>query len=791
MEEKINHLCSLSSEDLFQELNSKGNSKFIEQLSKLKKINKETNKQLIQIFQKLKLINDDKSNNLLSDILSNQKISKMLKAFPSKELTEIFNYIKKYKKKVEKNSEKVCEKKTEKNIKSQKEETTITKIEQKTEKNIKAQKEETTMTKIEQKTEKKESIIYKDIDISLKNLLNQQIPFDFIENTLKTFDNINSFVDYYFKKEYYDNYKSIIDMYNIMNLNESNDLNIVIYKNIIITNLEVRCNGIFLSIEFEKVQDIKNKFKHENLLVISSLDSSFIFITEIYLNPYSTKYLSPLNYFTPPIKENYQKIKVKLINVDVLKKLCLISNEVEFQMFEYENELSLSKVCLKTIQELDTKTFSIPGNLERIFNFEYEEHKSENILQQIKDSFFNPRKIYNIFLRGKLLISMEETISFTDFISEILNLIDSPLLIVSKNNRSVDNILLDIYRTSKYLKIKKITGHYNNYIINRNLYYNYHCLGYENKELDEKIKYEWHNLKRSLSENRVNSKTIKYCQTIYNSIIDDFYEISGLKRTESKNVKSQIMECFLNERNLKSFIQSQIRNNPEEYLLKFSIFLNCIDKDYKIRYLWERFDNKYTHESTKQWKEKNFAYWKEQKEEEYGINELEEEDEEDYENDDFLLDSKHSEEENNKKTTKKEKINENKNIIIQEYVKTKNNKNKNSIRKNYWLLDENERREFIKKIQEQINEYDFNNHNNLIKGIEQYEKEEIEYSYGYLKNENIIGMTIYNGIKLKEIIEKMRINTIIINNPQEVSNSALISLFHPKIKNIFYLFSRY
>ena len=390
MEEKINHLCSLSSEDLFQELNSKGNSKFIEQLSKLKKINKETNKQLIQIFQKLKLINDDKSNNLLSDILSNQKISKMLKAFPSKELTEIFNYIKKYKKKVEKNSEKVCEKKTEKNIKSQKEETTI--------------------TKIEQKTEKKESIIYKDIDISLKNLLNQQIPFDFIENTPKTFDNINSFVDYYFKKEYYDNYKSIIDMYNIMNLNESNDLNIVIYKNIIITNLEVRCNGIFLSIEFEKVQDIKNKFKHENLLVISSLDSSFIFITEIYLNPYSTKYLSPLNYFTPPIKENYQKIKVKLINVDVLKKLCLISNEVEFQMFEYENELSLSKVCLKTIQELDTKTFSIPGNLERIFNFEYEELKSENILQQIKDSFFKPRKIYNIFLRGKLLISMEETI---------------------------------------------------------------------------------------------------------------------------------------------------------------------------------------------------------------------------------------------------------------------------------------------------------------------------------------------------------------------------------------------
>ena len=116
---------------------------------------------------------------------------------------------------------------------------------------------------------------------------------------------------------------------------------------------------------------------------------------------------------------------------------------------------------------------------------------------------------------------------------------------------------------------------------------------------------------------------------------------------------------------------------------------------------------------------------------------------------------------------------------------------KKKIRKNYWLLDENERREFIKKIQEQINDYDFNYHNNLIETIEQFEKQEMEYSYEFLKDEDILGMTIYNGIKLKEIIQKMRINTIIINNPEEVSRSVLISLFHPSIKNIFYLFSDY
>jgi hypothetical protein len=279
------------------------NNKFIEQISKLKKINKETNKQLVQIFQKLKSINDEKSNEILSNILSNQKISKMLKAFPSKDLTDIFNFIKKYKKKVEKNAEKATEKKIEKNIIAKKEEK---------EKEIK-------------KEEKKNLINYKSIDISLKNLLNQEIPFD-MERYMAgkdpdTFEDINCFIDYYFKKEYYDNYKAIIDIYNIMNSNNNGnkDINVIFYKNILITNLEVRCDGIFLSIEFEKIEDIQNKFKHENLLIISSLDSSFIFITEIYLNPYSTIYTFPLKYFTPPIKDNYQKIKVKLLNVDVLK----------------------------------------------------------------------------------------------------------------------------------------------------------------------------------------------------------------------------------------------------------------------------------------------------------------------------------------------------------------------------------------------------------------------------------------------------------------------------------------
>ena len=53
MENKINHLSSLSSEDIIKELCSKENSKFVNELSKLKKINKEMNKQLIEIFQKI------------------------------------------------------------------------------------------------------------------------------------------------------------------------------------------------------------------------------------------------------------------------------------------------------------------------------------------------------------------------------------------------------------------------------------------------------------------------------------------------------------------------------------------------------------------------------------------------------------------------------------------------------------------------------------------------------------------------------------------------------------------
>ena len=99
MEKKINHLSSLSSEEIIDELSSKENSGFIEKLSGLKKISKDTNKQLIDIFQKLKSMNDEKANGILYDILSNQKIAKMLKAFSSKELTDLLKFAKKYKKK--------------------------------------------------------------------------------------------------------------------------------------------------------------------------------------------------------------------------------------------------------------------------------------------------------------------------------------------------------------------------------------------------------------------------------------------------------------------------------------------------------------------------------------------------------------------------------------------------------------------------------------------------------------------------------------------------------------------
>ena len=762
MEKNINHLSSLSSEEIINELSSKENSGFIEKLSGLKKISKDTNKQLINIFQKLKSMNDEKANGILYDILSNQKIAKMLKAFSSKELTDLLKFAKKYKKKTEKD-----EQNDKKEIKLKKE--------QKLQNDQKEEKKE--------KEDIKSSVNYKDIEISIENLLNNKMPFDTqeIENIPNDFEDINSFIDFYFKKEYYDNYKDIIDIYNIMNSNEVNSL-YTFYKNILITNLEVRCYGIFLTIEFEKIDDIMYKFEHGNLLIISSLDSSYIFITEIHLNPYSTNYMNELHYLTPPSKENYQKIKVKLLNVEVLKKLCLISNEVKFQMFEYENQISLSKITLKALQELNIKKFSIPESFERIFSFSEEELELQDILKQVEESHFNSRKIYNLTLRKNALKNLKENPDLTSFINKLIEIIDSPLLIVSRDNKSIDDILLKIFRTSKQLKIKKILGHYNfNRKLNRDLFYNYHLLGFENKELDEKIKYEWHNLKKSLSENRVNAKTIKYCQTYYNLIVDDFYEISGLKRKDQNNIKSQIVECFLNEKSLKGFIQSQIKGNPEEYLSKFSIFLNTIDKDFKINYLWERND-KESFIPTRQWKDNNYNYWINQS---YDIIFRKEEEEEEEEGDDlFENDNLEKEEE------KRNKIVENKKNKL-DLLTIKNIKNKKFVRKNYWLLDETERREFLKQLQEQINDYDFNYHNNLVKCIELFDKQEIEYSYEFLKKQQILGMTIYNGIKLKEVIEKMKINTIIINNPNEVSRSSLISLFHPSIKNVFYLFSNF
>ena len=763
MEKNINHLSSLSSEEIINELSSKENSGFIEKLSGLKKISKDTNKQLINIFQKLKSMNDEKANGILYDILSNQKIAKMLKAFSSKELTDLLKFAKKYKKKTEKD-----EQNDKKEIKLKKE--------QKLQNDQKEEKKE--------KEDIKSSVNYKDIEISIENLLNNKMPFDTqeIENIPNDFEDINSFIDFYFKKEYYDNYKDIIDIYNIMNSNEVNSL-YTFYKNILITNLEVRCYGIFLTIEFEKIDDIMYKFEHGNLLIISSLDSSYIFITEIHLNPYSTNYMNELHYLTPPSKENYQKIKVKLLNVEVLKKLCLISNEVKFQMFEYENQISLSKITLKALQELNIKKFSIPESFERIFSFSEEELELQDILKQVEESHFNSRKIYNLTLRKNALKNLKENPDLTSFINKLIEIIDSPLLIVSRDNKRIDDILLKIFRTSKQLKIKKILGHYNfNRKLNRDLFYNYHSLGFENKELDEKIKYEWHNLKRSLSENRVNAKTIKYCQTYYNLIVDDFYEISGLKRKDQNNIKSQIVECFLNEKSLKGFIQSQIKGNPEEYLSKFSIFLNTIDKDFKINYLWERND-KESFIPTRQWKDNNYNYWINQS---YDIIFRKEEEEEEEEEGDDLFENDNLE----KEEEKRNKIVENKKNKL-DLLTIKNIKNKKFVRKNYWLLDETERREFLKQLQEQINDYDFNYHNNLVKCIELFDKQEIEYSYEFLKKQQILGMTIYNGIKLKEVIEKMKINTIIINNPNEVSKSSLISLFHLSIKNVFYLFSNF
>ena len=72
------------------------------------------------------------------------------------------------------------------------------------------------------------------------------------------------------------------------------------------------------------------------------------------------------------------------MNVEVLKKLCLITNEIKFQMFEYENQLSLSKISLKTLQDLDIKKFPIKENFEKIFSFEKEEINIDKIIEQIK-----------------------------------------------------------------------------------------------------------------------------------------------------------------------------------------------------------------------------------------------------------------------------------------------------------------------------------------------------------------------------------------------------------------------
>ena len=747
MEEKIENISNFSDEELINEIaKTEEYNEFVDDLSKLNLINKEMNQKLLGIFQKIKNKNDEVGNSFLYKILSNKKISKMLKAFPSKELYDIYNFIKKYEKK-EKKNEKL---------------------------NLNIKEEIINENKID-------TINYKNIKIetSIENLINAKLPFNIneIEKNQNQFNDIDSFIDYFFKKEYYDNYNSILDMYKIINSTE-NDLNINFYNNILITSLEVQCDGIFLNIEFEKIQNIKDKFNHENLLIISSLGSSYIFITEVYFNPYVTNNYSELNYFTPPLKENYQKIKVKLLNPDVLKKLCLISNNIEFKMFELKNGISLSKITLNVLQNLDIKKYPLKENFERIFFFEKEELNFEKMLKQIELSNYKSLKIYNLNLNSDYLINFDqrENIKFIFFIETILNKIQTPLLIVSKNNKSINNILLKISRKNKKLKIKKIIGSYNN-ISNsiKDLCINYHKLGFENESLKEKLKNDWHYLKKSLSENRVNSRTLqKYAQNICNMIIDDFYEILGKNKNKKNDTK--IIECFLNEKNLKGLLQSEIKKDPEKYLLKFSVFLNSINNNFKIKYLWERNDN--YHLSTNEWKKSNYSYWMKQ---------INEEEDEDYEND-FLFNSFDSDkkEEKNKDNNNFFEI-ENQNIEKMNDVKLK----KKNLRKNYWLLNEKERNQFMKDIQDKIIEYDFNYHISLIKCIEVYNKQEILYSSKYLKKEDIIGMTIYNGIKMKEVIEKININTIIINNPQEISKSSLITLFHPCIKNMIYLFSDY
>ena len=238
MEEKIENISNFSDEELINEIaKTEEYNEFVDDLSKLNLINKEMNQKLLGIFQKIKNKNDEVRNSLLYKILSNKKISKMLKAFPSKELYDIYNFIKKYEKK-EKKNEKL---------------------------NLNIKKEEI------MNENKIDTINYKNIKIetSIENLINAKLPFNIneIEKNQNQFNDIDSFIDYFFKKEYYDNYNSILDMYKIINSTE-NDLNINFYNNILITSLEVQCDGIFLNIEFENIPNIKEKFNHENILII-------------------------------------------------------------------------------------------------------------------------------------------------------------------------------------------------------------------------------------------------------------------------------------------------------------------------------------------------------------------------------------------------------------------------------------------------------------------------------------------------------------------------------------------
>ena len=164
--------------------------------------------------------------------------------------------------------------------------------------------------------------------------------------------------------------------------------------------------------------------------------------------------------------------------------------------------------------------------------------------------------------------------------------------------------------------------------------------------------------KNSLSENRLNSRTLqKYAQNYFHIIIDDFYQILGKNKNEKNEIK--IIECFLNEKDLRSLLQSEIKDDPEKYLLKFSTFLNSIKNNYKIKYLWERNDN--YHLSTNEWKKSNYSYWMKQ---------IKEEEDEKYENS-FLFNSFDSD----IKEEKKEDIHNLKNNNKNDYFEIENKNN--------------------------------------------------------------------------------------------------------------------